>query len=286
MNASRRDWRKIAFKAVFYLVTIVITCLLVWAMRRACLYFNAVRRIWAILFVAGLVYYGYALFRTYSKKGILRFKSHLLLLQLLPICAFIFVHCVVKKYGDGTISGSASKNEYERYFNDLQAEQKVAAINNGLEPFASRKQFEEQCRSLLKRDKLVRISTNSDYVVQPLRYSVPYVVPKVERLLDDLADSFQKKMQARVKFVVTSVLRTEEDVKNLRKVNANATSQSCHCYATTIDISYANFDSNGGGYKYQEVRLALAKALSELRDQGRCYVKFEARQRCYHITVR
>ena len=122
--------------------------------------------------------------------------------------------------------------------------------------------------------------------MQRLTHSVPYVVPKLENLLDDLADLFQKEMGAKVRFVVTSVLRTSEDIKKLQKVNVNASAKSCHCYATTIDISYSTFDCKGEEHKYEDLRRALAKSLRELQKDGRCYVKFEQKQKCYHITVR
>ena len=214
--------------------------------------------------------------------------SHIFLLQVLPICAFVFVHCVVEKYGSRTIvmNDTAQINEYESAFVDKQAVQKRAALENGVGPFASRKEFEKQRKKLKRNGKLVHISTSSGYVVRPLKHSVPYVVPKVGMLLNDLAEKFRANAQTEVRFVVTSVLRTEEDVKRLQKVNVNASSKSCHCYATTIDISYANFESEDSKVKYDDLRLALAKSLHQLRQEGRCYVKFEQKQKCYHITVR
>jgi hypothetical protein len=107
-------------------------------------------------------------------------------------------------------------------------------------------------------------------------------------LLDDLADRFQERTKSRTRFVVTSVLRTEEDVKKLQRVNGNASSNSCHCNATTIDISYVRFDNKNIAHTRDpyELRLALAEVLYELRKEGRCYVKIERKQYCYHITVR
>ena len=286
MAAKNRYWRKRLCKVALYLVTFIVTCLLTWVMYRACQSFSIVRRHWLFLLAAGVIYYGAALIYAHTKKRLKRVVSHIILLQMLPLLAFLFVHLVVVRYGSRYITGKSPKNKYERYFNDLQAEQKRAALKNGVEPFSSRDDFEQQRRSLLKEDKLVSISTNSRYVVRSLQYSVPYVVPKVERLLDDLGDAFQKATQSKVRFIVTSVLRTGEDVQKLQGVNANATSKSCHCYATTIDITYASFDSNTRKLSYSDLRLALAKSLKQLQDKGRCYVKFEQRQMCYHITVR
>jgi uncharacterized protein YcbK (DUF882 family) len=107
------------------------------------------------------------------------------------------------------------------------------------------------------------------------------------KLLDDIARNFQMQTCSRSQFEVTSALRTEEDIAKLKKKNGNASSDSCHCNATTVDISYTSFgiDSVNVREAYQ-LRLALAKTLQELRKEGRCYIKKERKQYCYHITVR
>jgi hypothetical protein len=178
-------------------------------------------------------------------------------------------------------------NVYERHFKDLQIKQKEAAIRNGLPPFESQADIEARYKKLRRGRKLVQISTNSKYIVRDLDYSSPYVVPKVAELLEDIAELFQAKTNSKSKFMVTSVLRTEEDVAKLRKTNVNASVASCHCYGTTIDISYVRFGEDPvkprGDY---ELRLALAQTLHELRKAGSCYVKIERKQFCYHITVR
>ena len=43
------------------------------------------------------------------------------------------------------------------------------------------------------------------------------------------------------KIVVTSILRTDEDVERLMKRNNVAVKNSAHRYATTFDVSYRNF---------------------------------------------
>lgn len=286
MEARGQDWKKQAFKAAVYLASFLCACLVAWAFLRAYRSFNIVRRYREIVVLLGVAYYAVTLVYTYRKSGIRRFWSHIVLLQILPFLTFAFVSCVVTRVDNRWIRGGGEKNRYEREFNDLQAAQYDAALENGLEPFASRAELNSRIDQLKRSDRLVKIESNSRYTVSSLSYSVPYVVPKVERLLDDLAKAFRENSDSKVKFVVTSVLRTNEDVERLRRVNGNASANSCHCYATTIDISYARFDGNAQKHKYRDMRIALSKALSELRKQGRCYVKFEAKQRCYHITVR
>ena len=135
--------------------------------------------------------------------------------------------------------------------------------------------------------KLIKISSNSLYYVRNLTHSVPYLVPEAEVLLSDIAREFQAISSPNSRFEVTSVLRTKGDIKKLQGSNANATTNSCHLYGTTFDISYDRFKTDVLHPKSNaELREALSQAVYNLRKQGRCYVKFEKNQKCYHISVR
>ena len=287
MDISGIDIKRIAFKVAYYLVTLLCFGVLVWALRHAYIYSDIHISIWVIICIA-IVAYPLLAFQLIKrvKRGFNIFVAHSALLQLVPVVLAVLIFC----FTPDTIPYeplSGSVRTYERTFNDLQDKQKAAALANGLAPFKSRAEIEERYRELHRKDKLVEIETNSKYVVRPLTYSSPYVVPKVEELLEDIADSFQEKTQSKAKFMVTSVLRTEEDIKKLTKGNINASTASCHCNATTIDISYVRFEQDDIRPRdtYQ-LRLALAQTLHELRKAGRCYVKIERKQYCYHITVR
>ena len=287
MNIRNIDIRKFAFKFTYYLTTFIGLGLLVWALHHAYLYFNIASALWICLYIAIAVYLIFAIIVTTKRYGFQRFIAHTLMLQLVPIAASISIFGLISN--DCTtftpINGRAS--QYERAFNDLQDKQKAAAIANGLSPFKSRAEIEDSYKKLRLARKLVHIESNPKYIVRELTSSAPYVVPKVRDLLDDIATSFQEKTQSKARFIVTSVLRTEEDVAKLRKTNVNASTNSCHCNATTIDISYVRFgmDKFRPRDSYQ-LRLALAQTLHELRKEGRCYVKIERKQYCYHITVR
>jgi len=90
------------------------------------------------------------------------------------------------------------------------------------------------------------------------------------------------------KFTVSSVLRTEENVKQLRKTNVNSTENSCHCYGTTFDISYFTFHTPHRGKKasVDKMRQILMQVAYDMRRLDRCYVKYEKQTTCLHITVR
>ena len=283
MNKERQ---RVIFKSIYYLLTLVCLGLSVWALYYAYLFFNVSLVLWVLLYIAVATYLVGSIVFMHKYRGLSRLVIHSIALQLVPICASIFTFRLIDNSDDYTpISGKV--NLYERAFNDMQNKQKVAAQANGLVPFKSRVEIEEKYGKLRLTRKLVRIESNPKYIVRELTSSSPYVVPKVRDLLDDIAERFQEKTQSKTRFIVTSVLRTEEDVKKLRKTNVNASTNSCHCNATTIDISYVRFgeDRVRPRDNYQ-LRLALAQTLHELRKEGRCYVKIERKQYCYHITVR
>ena len=88
---------------------------------------------------------------------------------------------------------------------------------------------------------------------------------------------------------MTSVLRTDDDIKRLSKRNINSIPNSAHRYGTTIDISYARFsklnESDDDVTEY-DLKQVLTEVLRDFREQGRCYVKYEVKQGCFHITAR
>ena len=256
------------------------------ALYDAYIYLNISLAVWVCAYSMIAAYLVASLIYVARKRGFNKFVAHCLLLQLVPIISAILMFWVVSEKKSYTqLVGVVT--HYERDFNDKQDVQKQAALKNGLPTVSSRESIEANYRKLCRSGKLVRISTNSRYVIRNLSHSSPYVVPKMEELLEDIGKAFQNKTQSKAKFVVTSVLRTKEDIERLQAVNVNASSASCHCHGTTVDISYVRFvdDMVKPRDKY-ELRLALSQVLHELRKEGRCYIKFERKQYCYHITVR
>ena len=209
---------------------------------------------------------------------------HCLMLQIIPICMAVGTFVIVPKL-QTRIYGKINKAELT--FNDLQSKQIVSAQKLGIIPLNVRSDVAAYLTQSEQNKKLIKISSNSMYYVRGLTHSVPYLVPKAETLLSDIAREFQVISGTNSRFEVTSVLRTKEDIKKLQGSNANATTNSCHLYGTTFDISYARFRTDVLHPKSNaELREALAQAVYNLREQGRCLVKFEKKQKCYHITVR
>lgn len=151
--------------------------------------------------------------------------------------------------------------------------------------------------AMAARDRYVYIGESPYFDMETLTYSVPYLVPRAARLADEIGRNFLDSLASKGipmhKLVVTSVLRTQADVKRLRHRNGNASEQSCHLYGTTIDISYNHFrrvqdpDLPPQTETYSgTLKAILAEVLDDLRQQGSCYVKYEYKQACFHITCR
>ena len=106
-------------------------------------------------------------------------------------------------------------------------------------------------------------------------------------------DSLSNKGLNPNQIVVTSVLRTKDDVKRLRKGNGNASLNSAHFYGTTFDVAYARFKKveDPDGRPMQDVsqdtlKLVLSEVLYDMQKNKKCYIKYEVKQGCFHITAR
>ena len=162
------------------------------------------------------------------------------------------------------------------YINDVHL---AAAMKLGIKPIESREDFIEQ------ESKLVKLKDTRYYQILPLNSSIPYLVPRAADFLTALGKLMQEYNGTHSRFYLSSVLRTQEDVKRLGRINGNASKNSTHCYGTTVDITYSRFDVRGRTTE-QQLKLDLARALYDLQAQGYCYVKYEIKQPFFHITVR
>lgn len=181
--------------------------------------------------------------------------------------------------------------DYNEAFPDMNDVQLATAQRLGIPIIADREAAHRH-----KKD-LVYIGDNPFFRVERLTYSIPYLVPRAERLLTEISrnfiDSLQRKGLPFYKVVVTSVLRTQKDVARLRRVNGNASENSCHQYGTTFDICYNSFhrvidpdDPTERQVWDGRLKAILAEVLRDQRALGTCYVRYEARQACFHITAR
>ena len=178
---------------------------------------------------------------------------------------------------------------YKEKFNDSQRKQLAAAQAHGLSCMpADRKEAAHMKR------QLVLVENTDNYIVDSLTHSIPYLVPKaaveLEAIGDEWADILARNGLPHYRFYVTSVLRTQEDVRLLqRSGNINATNQSCHCYGTTFDIAYYRYEkvTRTNDFMHEDnLKLVLGQVLLNHQRAGKIFVKYEWRQACFHVTVR
>ena len=148
-------------------------------------------------------------------------------------------------------------------------------------------------RSDVDASQLVKVE-DTDYLMldEKMRYSVPYLTAGAARELNHIAkafnDSLVRKQFPVYRLVVTSILRTEEDVTRLRKSgNPNASDNSSHCYGVSFDISHSRYfreEETDEFMQPYELTKVLAEVLRDEKNAGRILVKYEKKEHCFHIT--
>ena len=141
--------------------------------------------------------------------------------------------------------------DYATLFNDQNGIQLKSARKFGIKQTLKNRDEADDVK-----DSLVQIKNNSHYNIAKLTHSIPYLTEGATGLLDMIGKNFLDSLESKGlnpnKIIVTSVLRTQEDIKKLQKSgNPNAINNSAHCYATTFDITYARFDK----IKFKNLRL-------------------------------
>ena len=244
--------------------------------------------------------------RLTKKRYLLGFLAVVILLALVrriwPEVAVARVHPVAAALSKTQPSHSAFRTHrashkirsvasYAEAFPDTNGLQLTAANRWGVTPVKNREDAESRKR------ELVYVGANPYFHVDPLYSSIPYLVPRAAVLLQDIGQAFFDSLYVKGvplhKIIVTSVLRSQDDVVKLRRRNGNATENSCHLYGTTFDICYNRYKTveNPDGPRRREVRndtlkWVLSEVLRDMRESGRCYIKYEVKQGCFHMTVR
>jgi hypothetical protein len=230
--------------------------------------------------------------RHYDKKKIV-----LYLFVLLGFVLFIrgTVKLLIKRKDIDRVSvillNASEKKALKKYPNIYHLE--VAQKKGIPKPFKSQKEMMDHKYKYVMQYDLAEIKDCKYYEVPHLTHSLPYLKEDAKEFLDDLGIQFEKSLAALgvrpYRFSVTSIMRTMEDQKGLRKTNVNATpNNSSHYYGLTVDLSQTRFFERGNSepiYSYR-LRNLLLRDLIKLQEKGRCYVLLEHQTKCIHITVR
>ena len=181
---------------------------------------------------------------------------------------------------------------YAQCFPDVQDVQIVAARRWGVDPVRDRVEAEH------RREELVYVGASPLYCIDNrMTHSIPYLVPRASHLLSLIGRSYMDSLYIKGiplhRIIVSSVLRTEDDVTRLKQRNGNASEQSCHRFGTTFDICYNRFSTvsppgepERRAVQNDTLKWVLSEVLRDIREQGLCYIKYEVKQGCFHVTVR
>lgn len=183
-----------------------------------------------------------------------------------------------------------NKLNYKTLFKDINEEHLAMAKKVGLDtPPRTRAEIPGN-------RQLVKIKSNRLYTIYTLKYSSPYLTRGAASELNAISQAFKDSLRSKnlldeYRVVVSSVLRSEEDVKNLRKSgNPNASENSAHCYGTTFDIAYTIYDRDNDEdcesfMQPFELTKVLGEVLIDRKKAGKCLVKYEKKEHCFHITA-
>ncbi len=210
------------------------------------------------------------------------------------LCVLLLVGCTHQQsqpeiIEDNLVAYPGRTFNYRIKFNDMQMKQHAIASVIGL----SRPPRDRDDAASMRK-QLVEIKTNDNYIVDSLTHSVPFLIPSAKHELDSIgeewADILRRNNLPHYRFYVTSVLRTQEDIKYLQKSgNINSVTQSCHCYGTTFDLAYMRYNkvTRTRDYMHEDnLKLVLGQVLLNHQRAGKIFVKYEAKQSCFHVTVR
>ena len=184
-----------------------------------------------------------------------------------------------------------SVSSFKNTFPDLNDVQIESARKYGVSPVQDRQEAEH------RKKELVYVGSDPYFHVDNLSTSIPYLVPRAAVLLHDIGKAFFDSLYMKDipfhKIIITSVTRTKSDVERLRRGNLNATDNSCHLYGTTVDICYNRYktvEPPEGPARRQvrndSLKWILSEVLRDFRNQNRCYIKYEVKQGCFHLTVK
>lgn len=222
-----------------------------------------------------------------------KYKIRFTIFALILISALI-LYFPAKKRLESTLHPAPIGTVKVDWYKDLNQSHLKHAKANGIQPFSTNQQLEEEVPQMMKEDKLVKISDNRYYRICPLTHSHPYLTPAAKDFLEELGKRFSAKLKEHqlphYYYQISSLLRTDENQKPLMGSNGNASPNTSHRYATTFDIPYFTLIKRTLLWKEAEVTdgratKLLSETIGELRKEGLCVVVTERKERCFHITV-
>jgi hypothetical protein len=223
-----------------------------------------------------------------------RVKRKTLFKILLAAFVFLFLWLLVSSRGHpfsyfSTRCFNYRQKEFSRQLNDRIVDYSAAAKLRGSSPSSTDKELNNK----IAEGDLVKVRSNSLYIVDRMRFSHPVVTPESKMLLEEIGRRFREKTSRNgllgARFYITSMTRKTDNLKMLRRYNSNTSRNSPHLYGNAFDISYKRFSVRKMFLTNCDIgfmKEALAEVISQLRDEKRCWATYERNQNCIHVVSR
>jgi hypothetical protein len=178
---------------------------------------------------------------------------------------------------------------YSRKLRDMLPDYIAGSIASGIDKCSNKR---ELMRKAARRE-LFRIRNGRGFIIEDLSYSYPYLTKDGKELIGEMGKRFRKKISGTglrgSDFNITSMTRTTEILRKLRKSNSNVSDNSPHVYGNAFDISYVRFSEKKWFVtdcdKYY-LKEALAEVIWQMREEKKCWATYEINQGCFHIVAR
>ena len=175
---------------------------------------------------------------------------------------------------------------YSSKLNDKMSRYIGYVQKNGVPPCRSEKEIE-------KNPRLKPIKAGKNYSIDHLTHSHAYLSSKGKSLLDKIDADFGAKIKGTdlqgSRFIVTSLTRTKKNVRELKKVNVNASDRSAHMYGGCFDITYSRFKNKRKKLDANDIyrlKETIAEIIYQLRQEKKCWATKEKREPCFHVVSR
>lgn len=219
-----------------------------------------------------------------------RFKFWLFIIIIFSVC-LIFIPRSNRAMMSSYFSTRCRSNQqvFSRRLNDRVVDYSSFAKLTGIEKCADGGDIER----MVIAGKLFPVSSGRFYKVEDLTHSYPYLTRDGKLLLNEIGRRFNDKISGEgfkgSRFVVTSMTRTSEKLRGLRRTNGNVSENSPHLNGNAFDISYARFSI----LKYDitecdrwYLKEALAEVIWKLKQEKKCWATYERQQGCFHVVAR
>jgi uncharacterized protein YcbK (DUF882 family) len=178
---------------------------------------------------------------------------------------------------------------FSKNLNDKIVEYLIRSKMNGISICKDKEEIDKR----ISEKKLFNVRSCKQYLIDRMTNSYPCLTADSKALLDEIGKRFYEKTAndglKGSKFIVTSMTRTSEKIKVIKRTNVNVSDKSPHLKGNAFDISYVRFSFRKLFVRECDkwyLKEALAEVIWQLREEKKCWATYEKRQGCFHVVSR